>query len=52
MLTMQRFQQEGIQTHDQVAKNLRDHRTTLAFDTPLHHVTIAGMESLDDTYQA
>lgn len=47
MLTMHRFQQEGIRTHDQAAKNLRALGITLTFDTPQHHVTIAGTQSLN-----
>jgi hypothetical protein len=42
MLTMQRFQQEGIQTYDQAAENLKALGITPTFDTPKHHVTISS----------
>ena len=43
LLTMQRFQQGGIQTYDQAARNLKALKITLTFDTPKHHVTISSM---------
>ncbi len=46
MLTMQRFQQEGIRTYDQAAKNLKTLGITPTFDTPKHHVTVSGRYSL------
>jgi hypothetical protein len=42
MLTMQRFQQEGIRTYDQAANNLKSQNIAPSFDTPKHHVTIQG----------
>ena len=42
MVTMQRFQQEGIKTYEQAAKNLQSLKIAPTFDTPKHHVTVIG----------
>jgi len=47
MLTMQRFQMEGIRTYDQATKNLKSHNIAPEFDTPKHHVTVSDAGSAD-----
>jgi hypothetical protein len=42
MMTMQRFQQEGVRTYDQAARKLKSLKIAPSFDTPKHHITIVG----------
>lgn len=42
MLTVERFQKEGIRLYDQAARDLLSRGSQLSFDTPGFHVVISG----------
>jgi len=45
MMTMDKFQREGIETFEQAANRLKSDGIAPAFDTPKHHVTVLDSAS-------